>query len=147
MSTNASQPISSVAGRTAQTGRFAPQPLARAALVAVAANLALWAVARGPLGVPAGFPPLQSAGAVVVASIVGILGATAVFALVRRFAPRPVATFRLVAGVALLLSLAGPFSARAEPGGSGVAVAVLVAMHAVTAAIAIGLLPRAVREG
>lgn len=151
MSTNASQPISSVAGRTAQTDRFAPQPLSRAALVAalvaVAANLALWAVARGPLGVPAGFPPLQSAGAVVVASIVGILGATAVFALVRRFAPRPVATFRAVAGIALLLSLGGPLSARAEPGGSSAAVAVLVAMHVVTAAIALGFLPRAAREG
>ena len=151
MSTNASQPISSAAGRTTQTDRFAPQSLSRvvlvAAPVAVVANLALWAIARGPLGVSPAFPPLQSAAATVVASVVGILAATAVFALIRRFAPRPMTTFRVVAVVALLLSLGGSLGARAEPGGSNVAVATLVAMHVVTAAIAIGLLPRAEREG
>ena len=150
MSANASRPVSSSTGRTARTDPFATWPLARVALVAalaaVVANLALWAIARGPLGVSPEFPPLRSAPATIVASVVGILGATAVFALVRRFAPRPVATFRAVAGVALLFSLGGPLSARAEPGGSDVAVAVLIAMHVVTAAIAIGLLPRAVRE-
>ena len=150
MSTNASRPVSSSTGRTARTEPFATRPLARVALVAalaaVVANLALWAIARGPLGVSPEFPPLRSAAATVVASVVGILGATAAFALVRRFAPRPLAIFRVVAGVALLLSLGGPLNARAEPGGSGVAVAVLVAMHVVTAAIAGGLLSRSVRE-
>jgi hypothetical protein len=151
VSTNAGQPVSSLTGRAAQPERSAPQSLPRVALVtalaAVVANLALWAVARGPLGVSPAFPPLQSAAATVVAGVVGILAATAAFALIRRLAPRPVAAFRVVAVVALLLSLGGPMSARAEPGGSGGAVAVLVAMHVVTAVIAVGFLPRAAWEG
>ena len=149
MSTNASQPIASasqtiqatpVSRSLWQTGLFA-------ALVAVAINLLLWGLGRGPLAVSSDFPPLQSAGAAVAASLVGIFAATLVFALLLRFVPRPVVAFRIIAVVALVLSLGGPVSTAAEPGASGTAVAVLAVMHVVTAAVAVSILPTATRAG
>ena len=148
---NASQPIASVAGQTVQADRVSPRSLWQtgliAALVAAAINLVLWGLVRGPLGVSPDFPALQSAGAVIAASLVGILAATLVFTLLLRFAPRPVVAFRIIAGVALVLSLGGPVSTAAEPGASGTAVAILAVMHVVTAAVAAWLLPTAPRAG
>ena len=149
MSTNASQPIASVVGQTIQATRVSPRSLWQtglfAALVAVAINLVLWGLGRGPLGVSSDFPPLQSAGAIIAASLVGILAATLVFALLLRFAPQPIVAFRIIAGVALVLSLGGPLSTASEPGASGTAVAILAVMHVVTAAVAVSILPTATR--
>ena len=150
MSTNASQPIAS-ASQTIQTTRVSPRSLWQTGLVAALAatviNLVLWGLAHGPLEVSSEFPPLQSAGAIIAASLVGILAATLVFALLLRYAPWPVVAFRIIAVVALILSLGGPVSTASEPGASGAAVAVLVVMHVVTAVIAAWLLPTATRAG
>ena len=145
MSTNASQPIASVVGQPVRAGRVSPRSFVRAALtaalVALAINLVLWGLARGPFAVSADFPPLQSAASTIFASLAGILAATLVFALLLRVAPWPVAAFRVIAAVALLLSLGGPLSATSEPGASGTAVTLLILMHVVTAAVAVWILP------
>lgn len=145
MSANASHPPA--AASPARPDRVAAPRLAQAALVAAAAavvaNLLLWGIARGPLGVPGTFPPLQSAVATVVATVVGIAAGAVVFGVLLRFAPRPVTIFRALAAVGGVLSLGGPLGVASAPGASGAAIAVLVAMHLVTAAIAAWLLPRA----
>jgi hypothetical protein len=116
-----------------------------AAGVVLMANGVLRLVARGPLDVSAAFEPLEW-GMIVGASIVGVLGATILLALLARFSRRPIRLFWITAGVVLLLSLGGPLSANSEPGGTATAVTVLIAMHLVTAAIAGGLLTTLARE-
>ncbi len=125
-------------------GRLLPVGLAAAA-VALVANALLRLLARGPLDLSSAFEPLQW-GSVIAASVVGVAGATVVLAVLARTSSRPIRLFGIVAAVALLLSLGGPLSARSEPGGSTTAVLVLVAMHVVTAAIAVGFLTTLARE-
>ena len=122
-------------------------PTAAAVVLAVAANLSIRAVGLGPIGVHPDFPPLQSVGGTIVASVVGVLAAALVFVLLMRFVSRPVVAFRVVAVVGLLLSLGGPISAGSEPGGSTGAVLVLLAMHVVTAAIAVAFLTSPAQRG
>lgn len=126
------------------TGRLLPAGLAAAA-IALIANALLRLLATGPLDVSATFEPLGW-GSVIAASVVGIAGATAVLAVLARMSRRPIRLFTTVAAVVLLLSLGGPLSMRSEPGGSTTAVVVLIAMHVVTAAIAVGFLTNLTRE-
>jgi hypothetical protein len=70
-------------------------------------------------------------------SVLGAVGGTFAYALVIRFARRPVRVFRLVAVVALVLSFGGPFSIAGAPAPM---VATLLVMHAVAAAIVVSLL-------
>ncbi len=116
-----------------------------AAGVVLMANGVLRLVARRPLDVSATFEPLAW-GMIVGASIVGVLGATLLLALLARFTRRPIRLFWIIAGVVLLLSLGGPLSARSQSGGTATAVTVLIAMHVVTAVIAGGLLTTLARE-
>lgn len=79
---------------------------------------------------------------VLVATIVPTIGAVVLLALLNRFTARPRRIFRIIAVVALLLSLGGPLSV-----GAPLSVTLtLVAMHILTAAIITGVLtgtPRA----
>ena len=77
---------------------------------------------------------------VVTASVVGVLGGTAVFALLRRFVVRPVRVFVLVAVVVLFLSFVTPFTI---PGAPPAMIAVLEAMHVVVAAVTVWALAKA----
>jgi len=118
-----------------------------AAVVAAAANAAVYLVAaavgampqdvvvngQGPITLPM----------VATMSVLGALGGTAVYALVGRFARRPVRTLRLVAALALLLSFGGPFSIAGAPAAM---VASLLLMHAVAAAVVVGFLTTLARR-
>jgi hypothetical protein len=77
-----------------------------------------------------------SYGPVVVFTALGTIGATVVYALLRRFVEQPDRTFTAVAGVVLVLSLIPDATyAPGLPGATTAGVAVLALMH-VTAAIA-----------
>ena len=127
------------------------------ALVAIVAASAVALLARevatGPLRQPADFLPFGTL-AVVGSVVVGVIGATLVFALVGRLSTDPIRTFVGVSVVALLLSLvpnvllalADPASPPI-PGGGPATATTLGVMHLTTAAIVVGLLTRlGVRE-
>jgi hypothetical protein len=93
---------------------------------------------------------LQELGVFMSTFIQVMLGA-AVFALIIKFARQPVRTFRIVAVVALLLSLTNPIMAANGMMPIGVTISTttmlsMMVMHIVAGAIVIYLLPRLVRE-
>ena len=73
----------------------------------------------------------------------GVLGAVIVFAIVARFAKRPIRLFRIIGVVVLVLSLLpdlGLLNGNAMPGTSLGSVIALMLMHVAAGAIAIWLL-------
>lgn len=75
---------------------------------------------------------------VIIGSVFGALGAGIAFAIIDRFASRPVRLFRIVAVVVLILSFATPFTISGAPGDM---IATLILMHIVAAGVSIGLIP------
>ena len=76
-------------------------------LVSLAANLALRAVALGPLQVAPQFHPLAGPQLVIMNTTLGVMGALATYAVVRWLSTRSRQMFRwLIAGAVLFLSLA-----------------------------------------
>ncbi|HEX5502047.1 MAG TPA: DUF6069 family protein [Thermomicrobiales bacterium] len=115
-----------------------------AAVAAACACVAVYAVAAAAGAIPrdvlvpgpAGTGPLTP-GSVAGAAIIGALAAAVVFALIGLVSSRPVGLFRVVALVALALSLATPATIAGAPAGMRAA---LLAMHVLVAAISVGLL-------
>jgi len=99
------------------------------------------AVAAG--AVPASYQPLQP-GPVIAAPVVAALLATGVLEVFGRWVRRPIRTFRIVAGLGLLVSFSGPLQAGAGnmQGGiaSGATVTIMLLMHIMAAIIIVGLL-------
>ena len=117
-------------------------------VVAVIVNAIIRLIAVSLLGVSSEFPPLQ-AGPPVVFSIIGVLGAVIVFAIIARFATRPIALFRRIAIVVLIISLVPDillYTSNAMPGSSLAAVLALMLMHVAAFAICFTLLPRLTAE-
>ena len=82
-------------------------------------------------------------GPVVSVTIIGVVGAVIVYALIGRFSRRPIRLFTIVAAVVLVLSFASPLSI---PGAGAGYIAALELLHITTAAIAVGLLTRLARK-
>lgn len=114
-----------------------------AAMVAAAANSLVRAISVILFDIPPDFQPL-TLGPVVISSVVGALGATVVFAVVVRFARRPIRLFRTVAVVVLLLSFLNPILALPEAGLQ--TILTLEFMHVVVAAVSVGLLTTLIRS-
>ena len=122
---------------------------ARTAIAAVAAVVA--GVVVGALGIalfdiPDEFEHLALR-AVIVSTLIGVVAAGLVYAVIARFATRPDRTFTIVAVVALLLSLLAPLMVGLEdppeyPGTDAGSVGTMMAMHVVAATIAIAALTR-----
>ena len=74
---------------------------------------------------------------VVAMSALGTIGGTLVYAILGRFARRPVPVFRVVSALALVLSFAGPFTI---PGAPAAMVWALSLMHIIAAVTVVGLL-------
>jgi predicted neutral ceramidase superfamily lipid hydrolase len=109
-----------------------PDLLARTAIAAVAAlvvNVLVRALAVAIFDIPDDFEHIALR-AVIVSTLVGVLAAAVVYAVVRNDR-----TFVIVAAVALVLSLAAPLSLGFED--EGAAVATLMFMHVTTAAIVV----------
>ncbi len=118
-----------------------------AVLAAVVVNLIIRTFAVVAFGL-SGFLPL-AVGPTVVFTVVGVLGAVAVFALVARFAREPVRLFVRVAFVVLLLSLVPDvllLLAGSVPGTTVAGVLALMAEHVATWAIAVGTLTTLARR-
>ena len=112
-----------------------------AALVAATVNVVVYlvAVAAGAMVrdvVVNGQMPITLS-MVATMSVLGAFAATLVYALVGRFARRPVLVFRIVAALALLLSFGGPFSIAGAPAAM---IATLLLMHVIAATVIVGVL-------
>jgi hypothetical protein len=109
-----------------------PDLLRRAAVAAVAAvvvNVLVSLLAKALFDVPDDFEHIEVR-AVIVSTLVGVVAATLVYALLRNDR-----TFVIVAAVALVVSLAAPLSVSDE--GDAAAVGTLMLMHVTTAAIVV----------
>lgn len=121
-------------------GRLVPAGLL-AAFVAAIANAVVYLVAVAAGAMPQdivvnGQGPITLL-MVATMSAFGAVAGTVVYALVGRFARRPVRVFRVVAAVTLVLSFAGPFTI---PGAPAAMIATLLLMHVFAAAVIVGLL-------
>ena len=108
----------------------------------VVANLIIRVIFVNLLGIGTEFPPLGW-GPPIIFTIMGVLGAVIVFAIVARFAKRPIRLFRIIGVVVLVLSLLpdlGLLNANAMPGTSLGSVIALMLMHVAAGAITIWLL-------
>lgn len=109
-----------------------PDLLRRTAVAAVAAvvgNALVRAIALALFDIPDDFEHIELR-AVIVSTLVGVIGAAVVYAIIRRDR-----TFIVVVAVALVLSLAAPLSVSDE--GNAAAVGTLMLMHVLTAAIVV----------
>lgn len=109
---------------------------------AVAANALMRAGVVALFDVPAGFEALMLE-EVVLSTVIGVAGATGVYAIVGWFAQRPIRSFRIIAAVALLLSFVPPLTL---PGASVSILLALGLMHVVAAAISVVLLTTLARR-
>jgi hypothetical protein len=115
-------------------------------VAALIANLAIRSVAVATLDILPEFLPLSSAGPTILFTTFGSLGATGVFALVRRRAAKPEYVFRWIAAGVLLLSFApdlwilGDGGAELFPGATPAGTGVLMVMHVTTAVLVVWLL-------
>jgi len=118
---------------------------AATAATATVANLAIYALAVALVDVPDRFTPLQP-GSVVFMTILGVALAAGFLRVLAGRVPRPVATFRRIVPVALVLSLIPDIGIWASGAYEGAAeaqtVLPLIAMHVVAAAASWLLLPR-----
>jgi Family of unknown function (DUF6069) len=119
---------------------------ALAAVVAVVANVLLRALAVAVFDIPDAFEHLALR-AVIVSTLVGVIAAGLVYAVIARFAKDPARTFTIVAVVALGLSLFAPLSVGLQdppeyPGTDAGSIGTMMAMHVVAAVIAIAALTR-----
>jgi hypothetical protein len=115
---------------------------ALAIVASVVANLLIRIIFVNVLGIGQEFPPL-SWGPPIVFTIMGVLGAILVFAIIARFAKRPIRLFRIIALIVLVLSLLpdlGLLNSNAMPGTSLGSVGALMLMHLAAGAITIWLL-------
>jgi hypothetical protein len=114
------------------------------ALVATVANVLVAMALRNGLGVPAAFQPLSTLGVASV-TIVGMIGATLVFAWIARTQPDPRRTFLRVATTGLIVSLLPVLVVWATavfPGTTTAGILSLMVLHVVAAGFAVGILLR-----
>ena len=114
------------------------------ALVAAVANVVIAMALRNVLGVPTAFQPLSTPG-VAGFTIIGMIGATLVFAWVARTQPHPRRTFVLIASVGLIVSLLPDLAVWAMgvfPGTTAAGILSLMVLHVVAAGFAVGTLLR-----
>jgi hypothetical protein len=151
-----SQPRPALAGqRVADAGASAgggvPRAAALAGVVAVAADLAVYFVARAFWAVPGAYAASFNPRAIVATVVVGVVIAAVGLALLARLARRPLRIFVPGAVAVTLLSLGGPLQALAGamPGFPAATTATgmtMIAMHLITGGVIAGLLPALARR-
>jgi hypothetical protein len=113
-------------------------------LVATVANVLIAIALRNALGVPAAFQALSTP-AVASGTIVGMIGATLVFAWVARSQADPRRTFVLIAAAGLIVSWLPDLAIWATavfPATTTRGILSLMALHIVAAVLAVGILLR-----
>lgn len=117
-------------------------------IAAVVANQIVHFLAIALFNISPEFPPLQP-GPPIAFTIMGVLGAVIVFAIIGRLSRRPIGLFRRIALVVLVLSFIPDIAlllTGAMPGTSLVAVGTLMLMHTVAWAITVWMLTTLARE-
>ncbi len=113
-------------------------------LAAVIANILIALVVKALFPVAPTFLPLQL-GSVIVFTVIGVVGAVIVFALIVRWAKHPIRLFQRIAWAVLLVSLIPdvllPFVGL-YPGTTFPEVGALLLMHVATAFICLGTVSR-----
>jgi hypothetical protein len=121
-----------------------------AAVVAVVGNIIVQVITNALVTIPAGFLPFQIP-RIAIFSVVGVAGATGVFALLSRFTQRPIHWFWITSVVVLLLSFVPNIlmliGTLPVPGTTVPGVISLMVMHVVAAAAAVGVLIGVAGEG
>ena len=113
-------------------------------LAAIVANVIIQQIAVAVLRPDPAFMPLTFA-VPIVFTFIGVLGALIVYAVIGRFARQPIQLFRRVALVTLVVSFIPDILMLItgfNPGTTAANVAVLMLMHVVAWAIAVGMLTR-----
>ena len=113
-------------------------------LAAVVANVIIQQIAVAVLNPDSAFLPLTLMPPIIF-TVVGVLGAVVVYAVIGRFSRQPVRLFRRVALVALVVSFIPDILMLVtgfNPGTTAANVAVLILMHIVAWGIAVGMLTR-----
>ena len=113
-----------------------------AIIASVAANVLVRLLAAATLDLSPASLELLDYGGVIVLTTFGVLGAVIVFALLVRFARRPILIFKWIAVVVLLLSFVPDvlLLVASVPGATALSVGVLMSMHVVAWAISVGTL-------
>jgi Family of unknown function (DUF6069) len=113
-----------------------------AIIASVAANVLVRLLAAATLNLSPASLELLGYGSIIVLTTLGVLGAVILFALLVRFARRPILMFKWIAAVALLLSFVPDvlLLVASVPGATAVSVGVLMSMHVVAWAISVGAL-------
>ena len=119
-----------------------------AGMAAAAVNVLVYFGASALGAIPEGFvvsgrTPVTLVPVVISSFVPAVLGA-GLLALLGRFAGRPVRTFRIIAGVAVLSSFATPITL---PGAPVAMMAALILMHVVAAVVIVGVLTTLGRKG
>lgn len=118
---------------------------------AVVANIVAFVIARAVFDLPADFPPLSVA-AITFFTLIGTGLGALVFAWLSRRSAAPFRTYRIVAVVALVLSIIPNILAVFNPamfpfpGGTATAFLVLVLFHVIAAVVSVTVLFRLARE-
>jgi uncharacterized membrane protein YozB (DUF420 family) len=138
------------------TGNIPPlRGIVRAGLVAivaaVVANLVALVIVRAVTDLPSNFPPLQF-GPIAIFTAIGVALGVIVFAIISRAARQPARTFRIVALIALLVSLVPNIllminpTAAPVPGGSTPAFGMLMIFHVIAALVSVPVLMSLLRR-
>ena len=111
-------------------------------IASVIANVLVRLLAEATLDISPDFEPLSGYVHVIRLTSLGVLGAIIVFALLARFARRPILMFKRLAAVVLVLSFVPTvwLLVASMPGATGVSVGVLMLMHVAAWAISVGML-------
>ncbi len=128
------------ASRAVGWGRFAPIGLGTVA-AAVVANVLVYYLGRATVGYDPQFVILASVAATVFFTAIPAIVATLLYAVLLRFARRPVRTFAIIAAVIFVVTTIPDFTyIPGAPGATTGQTAILVIMHIVAAAVIVGLL-------
>ena len=112
---------------------------------AVVANIVAFFIARAVFDLPAGFPPL-SVGAITFFTVIGTGLGALVYGWLSRRSAHPARTYRLVALVALIISIIPNILAALNPamfpfpGGTATAFLVLTVFHVIAAVVSVTVL-------
>ena len=117
-----------------------------AIVAATAVNVSIGYLALTFLDISNLFVPLNGYGTIVPFTVIGVAGATVVYALITRYSRSPVRLFLRVAVAALALSFVPDISLLifTVPGASPISVGVLLLMHVAAFLVSVGMLTRLV---
>jgi hypothetical protein len=110
-------------------------------VAAVLANVVVYYIGRATVGYDPQFVILADVGTTIFFTAIPAIVAVLLYAALLRFARRPVRTFAIVAAVVLVVTTIPDFIYIPDaPGATAGQTATLVTMHAVAAAVIVGLL-------